>query len=1352
MDTQELSRLAAIDFGPDIERLTEGFVGREWLFDEIDAWLGRLDERFFILTGEPGVGKSAIAARLTQVREDIAAHHFCIAGRNSTVVPSTALRSLAAQLGDHLPGYGQALATTIKPIHLSVQVDIDVETMTGGQITGVVINHLHASDPEEELDILVRAPLAELSAPEAPVLILVDSLDEAVTHRGQVNLVTLLAEVNDLPPWVRFLCTSRPEQRVLRYFDSLTPHILEAESHLNLEDVGRYIGYRVAKDGMPTRLQEADVEPKHLAGKVAKLADGSFLYAKVLLNDVESGRQALDDLEALPQSLDEIYHGFLTRFTVREWEDQYQPLFGVLAVAQEPLVEAQLAGFSGLQRTKVRQYLGVVQQFLEERQDGEGRKTFALFHQSLRDYLLDEGRNQDFWCAPKDGHRSIASHYMMDYDRRWSEIDLYGLRHLPTHLIDGDQWAELTGLLCDLGFVETKCAAGMTYDLVADYDRALARWLRPGPPIRTVRRDRGAAGIHCPFCGNWYGIGENQLGQMVICPACEQESKASPFVLTAKWPHSSAPTARTLVRDSTESPLSEAVSEFARFVQSQAHILSELPVLTLQQAANQPDSGAPARAARVSWESRAEKRPWLLWVNKPQEPETRLMTLPGSPIASCAYSPDGRRIVANSDFSTFVVWDAETGQEVATLEGIPGMVWDEAFLMSTDMPIDKLMAMYFYGCAFSPDGRHIVTGGKDYATTVWDAETGHVAARMEGHTDRIRACSYSPDGQRIVSASEDGTLIVWEVATGQAVGTLRGHQGRVTSCAYSPDGRRIVSGSWDNTLKVWKSRGGQEVATLAGHTDHVMACAYSPDGRFVLSASKDHTLKLWDTETGGEVTSLKGHSDEVMACAFSPDGQRIVSVSEDHTLRLWDGETGQELVSLEAYSHELMSCAYSPDGRRIATGSLHGPLKVWDVGRIEAMAETGGRPASQLSFGETEVPTRFDSVFTSAQAVAPDRRRMAVGSEDGILTLADATTGQVIDAQQGHQAGVLACTYSPDGRRIASASGDGTCKLWNARSLRELATFAGHSESVRTCAFSPDGRRLLSGSSDHTLKIWDAESGEELGTLAGHSDAVMEGRYSPDGHRIVSASRDHTVRIWDANAFSELAILEGHTDTVHALAYAPNSRQILSASWDGVLRLWDARTGRETATLQGHRGSIDVAAYSPDGLRVLSAAEDGTLRVWDSKTGEQMAIFFADEGVGVVGQNIDGSVVTAIDAKGGTYVLSLDGFDMGEPVIQAAYLYHFDRHRWAAEASTRCAWCARQLPVPDPVLSAIQGFAESAGLQPGQCPTEVLPDDAYDDPSLAVGCLHCLRPLRFNPFIVDNPERLKQKKPWWRIR
>jgi hypothetical protein len=55
------TQVKAIAFERDLERLTEGFTGREWVFEEIDRWLQQDNERFFILAGEPGVGKSAIA-------------------------------------------------------------------------------------------------------------------------------------------------------------------------------------------------------------------------------------------------------------------------------------------------------------------------------------------------------------------------------------------------------------------------------------------------------------------------------------------------------------------------------------------------------------------------------------------------------------------------------------------------------------------------------------------------------------------------------------------------------------------------------------------------------------------------------------------------------------------------------------------------------------------------------------------------------------------------------------------------------------------------------------------------------------------------------------------------------------------------------------------------------------------------------------------------------------------------------------------------------------------------------------------------------------------------------------------
>lgn len=432
------TNLIALDFTSDIERLTHDFVGRQWLLNEVDAWLKYRGKSFLILTGEPGVGKSAFAAWLTQTRKDIAAYNFCIAGRNDTIVPNTVLRSLGAQLSNFLPDYGKALANTM-PEKISVDVRINVEKMTGGEIIGVIINHLHASDPKDVMEIIIRAPLSwpGLVQPKDPVILLIDSLDEAITFNKNVNLVTLLAGLKDLPPWVRILCTSRPERSALCYFDSLSPYILDAGSMMNMKDVGQYITNRIERKSMQAKIKSSGKNPDDIATKlkVKDLHKGNFLFAKVLLDDIESGQQSLDDLNALPRSIEDIYHRFLMRFKA-QWEKRYQPILSILAVTRESVSEAQLANFTGIKRTTMRQSLGEIIQFLDEFTDGGKDKIYRLYHQSFRDYILDKDRNVDFWCAPEDGHKSIADYYLKTCDKQWSVCDTYGLKYLIDHVIN----------------------------------------------------------------------------------------------------------------------------------------------------------------------------------------------------------------------------------------------------------------------------------------------------------------------------------------------------------------------------------------------------------------------------------------------------------------------------------------------------------------------------------------------------------------------------------------------------------------------------------------------------------------------------------------------------------------------------------------------------------------------------------------------------------------------------------------------------------------------------------------------------------------------------------------------------
>jgi len=570
-----------------------------------------------------------------------------------------------------------------------------------------------------------------------------------------------------------------------------------------------------------------------------------------------------------------------------------------------------------------------------------------------------------------------------------------------------------------------------------------------------------------------------------------------------------------------------------------------------------------------------------------------------------AFSPNGKTVISGGRDGTLRVWDARTGAVLHTLT----QQGDRELVCSG---------------AVSPDGQTIVSGSWGLRVRVWDANTGtesNTPHALQGHEGDVRSMNVSPDGRTIVSGSHDSTVRVWDAQTGAALHTLQGQEGvAVHSVAVSPDGNTIVSGNGKGVVRVWDVHTGAELHTLQGEQGQaVSSVAVSPDGKVIVSGSREGAVRVWDAQTGAALHTLKGHEESVSSVAVSLDGKIIVSGSFDRTVRVWDLHTGAALSLLSGSDCAAVLCvAVSPDGNTVVSGSGEGAVRVWDARtRVKLHTRQGH---------EGDV---------SSLAVSPDGKTIVSGSDDQTVRVWDAQTGTALHSLLVQEGRVNSVAVSPDGKTIISGGNNQPVRVWNAHTGAEVNTLQVHEGDVNSVAVSPDGKTIISGSRDGTVSVWNAHTGAALYTLQVDPWWLGSLVVSPDGRNIVLGGSDQSVRVLDARTGAALHTLQGHDRGGEVrVAVSPDGRTVVSCGYDRTVRVWDAYTGAALHTLRGHEHVVNCVAVSPDCRTIVSGGEDLSVRVWDANTGAVLQRLDFDAPVNAVSFEVIGSPSRLVVAAG----------------------------------------------------------------------------------------------------------------------
>jgi hypothetical protein len=369
-----------------IDEATKDFVGREYIYRAIDAFVTSQPQGYVIVEGDPGMGKTALLANFVQQQHCIAYFNERLAGRNRS---AQFLESICRQL--------------IERYQLPYP-SLPRNATEDGSFLAQLLN-----------EISLRL------SPGERLLIAVDALDEVdlTTHIPGANLLYLPER---LPPAIYFVLTRRrmADAHLRIRMPQLLVNLVDYHTD-SQRDIHTYIR-RAAEDETRRQLrawlQRQALSTDQFVQVLAEKSEDNFMYLYHMVSALDQGTLYLDrGLTSLPVGLQGYYqdHWRYMRGQAGDeiWFHYKLPVIMALTAVREPVSIELIRHFSKVEEyTRIRAVLQEWVQFLREVKITEGggpQKRYRLYHTSFHDFIVGLEEVADERVDLKVTHSQIAN-------------------------------------------------------------------------------------------------------------------------------------------------------------------------------------------------------------------------------------------------------------------------------------------------------------------------------------------------------------------------------------------------------------------------------------------------------------------------------------------------------------------------------------------------------------------------------------------------------------------------------------------------------------------------------------------------------------------------------------------------------------------------------------------------------------------------------------------------------------------------------------------------------------------------------------------------------------------------------
>ena len=328
--------------------LKKEFYGREWLFDEI---CNTNDARIIQIRGGAGSGKSAISARLQYHLPSVVGCWYCSWNDALSIDVREFLKTFVFKLAVSISEYRRYIVSRID----------DLAAVLEQGNTGEII------------DKLIHLPMQYvIDGGREDKYFIVDGIDESLV-KGKSEIAQVLRALSEImPPWFKFIVTTRPEREILSVFGTLKVNEIDLDSD------------EKSHGDLDFYMEQKGLDKSSLSAAVGQ----NFLLLELIAN---SGGK---DLE-LSCGLSDYYSAAFDRiFGRREYTSCERVALSILINCVAPITDdVLLQAFN----KKARDYTGFIRSLREFLSFGAERfrvfwslRTVTLFHYSFREWLTSD--------------------------------------------------------------------------------------------------------------------------------------------------------------------------------------------------------------------------------------------------------------------------------------------------------------------------------------------------------------------------------------------------------------------------------------------------------------------------------------------------------------------------------------------------------------------------------------------------------------------------------------------------------------------------------------------------------------------------------------------------------------------------------------------------------------------------------------------------------------------------------------------------------------------------------------------------------------------------------------------------